>query len=190
MKNICALLILLFVCSKSHAQAAWVPPFPIDSITHEVSYHGVVKVANVNSFQLYAQAKDWHQVAAHEVSTKLPLKADRKSGLYIGRRIVMVGDKRFVFTVAVECHDGQYEYLFTHFQLLTPSTTTPTEVPGRMFTTFPTITPLQEVATAPANLTATGEIRPEIKKMLVDADMTFRMLVGNLMQTMARTGKS
>ena len=85
----------------------------------------------------------------------------------------MVGDKRFVFTVAVECRDGHYEYLFTQFQLLTPSTRTPTEVPGRVFVIFPSIMPLQEVVTAAVNLTSTGEIRPEIKKMLVDTNMAF-----------------
>ena len=151
-------------------------------------YHYITKVANVNASQLCAQAKEWHQ-AANEATTKVPLKADRAAGLYIGKRITMVGDKRFVFTVAVECRDGQHEYLFTQFQLLTPSTRTPTKVPGRVFVTFPSIMPLQKVATAAANLTSTGEIRPKIKKMLVDANMAFQMLVGNLMQTMARTGK-
>ena len=146
--------------------------FPIHSVTHEVSYPGITKVANVNASQLCAQAKEWHQ-AANEVTTKVPLKADRAAGLYIGKRITMVGDKRFVFTVAVECRYGQYEYLFTQFQLLTPSTRTPTEVPGRVFVTFPSIMPLQEAATAAVNLTSTGEIRPEIKKMLVDTNMAF-----------------
>ena len=189
MEKIYTLLILLFLGSSIHAQTAWSPPLPIDSVTHEVSYHGVVKVANVNAFQLYNQAKDWQQAASHEVTTRVPLKADRKAGLFIGKRIAIVGDKRFVFTIAVECRDGQYEYLFTQFQLLTPSTRTPTEVPGRMFVTFPSIMPLQEVAIAPANFTPTGEVRPDIMKMLMDANMAFQMLVGNLMQTMARTGK-
>ena len=190
MKKFHVLIILLFISFNICAQTAWIPPFPIDSVTREVSYHGVMQVANVNSYQLYVQAKEWHQAAANEITTRVPLKADRAAGLYIGKRIMTVGDKRFLFTVAIECRDGQYEYLLTQFKLLIPATLTHTEIPGRMFQTFPANMPLQEVAIAPANLTLTGEIHPEVKKMLVDADMAFRMLVGNLIQTMSQTGKS
>lgn len=182
------LIIIIFCSTAARAQNAWRIPFPVDTSTHEVSYQGTIEVPAATAAALYARAKAWHAAAA-EAATRLPLKEDEVAGLFIGKSTLMVGDKRFVYTLAVECRAGQYEYLLTQFQLLNGATSTPSGVPGRTLVTFPTITPLLAVATAPANLTSAGETRPAVQKMLIKANAAFEQLVGNLQQAMAASKK-
>lgn len=188
MKKLYLLTILVLVSINAHAQVIWQHPFPIDTITKQVSYQGVVQVSDATARELYLRAKAWHAAAA-EPATRVPMTDDEEAGLFIGKSTTMVGDKRFTYTLAIECKAGQYEYLLTQFELLTPGATTPTATPGVNFISFPKITPLLDVATAPANCTSKGQPRPAIQKLLVKANASFEQRVNDLRKTMTESSK-
>lgn len=183
MKKIYLLKFLLLLCFAVQAQTPWQSPFPIDSATHEISYHGVVQVPSANAAKLFDRAKAWHSANA-EVTTRKPLQSNETAGLFIANCTRVIGDKRYLFTFAVEAKTGQYEYLLTQFQWLTVTPTTPSANPRLIPISLPKIIPLLQVAALPDNLTASGQVRPSIRKMLEKADEGFKQIVQEMQHVM------
>ena len=182
MKYLCILAILLLAPIISRAQTRWQPPFPVDTTTHKISYQGVVLVPHLPAHLLYERAKTWHAKVV-EPTTQAPLLEDKTAGLFIARRVAMLNGQRFSYTVAVECHDGQYEYLFTDFFFLYPRTVTPASG-GKVFVAFAQDMPLQNLMQHKASLTDKGEVRPNVRHMMKEAHAAFTALVSDLQHDM------
>ncbi|WP_071883157.1 DUF4468 domain-containing protein [Hymenobacter swuensis] len=183
MKLFYILAILLCIATNGLAQTPWKLPFPIDTATRKISYQAVVPVSHLPAHLLYERAKAWH-AKVQEPATRIPLLEDKAAGLFIAKRVAMIHDHRFSYTVAIECHDGQYEYLFTDFYFLYPRTETPVSG-GRVFVAFPKEIPLLDITQQPASLTPKGEVRPNIRRLLAEAHEVFTALISDLQHNMA-----
>lgn len=177
------LIFLLLPGFAAPAQAVWQSHFPIDSATHEISYHGVVQVPAATAAALFARAKAWHAANA-EVVTRVPLEANEATGLFIAYCTREVGTQRFLFTLAIEAKAGQYEYLLTQFQWITATPLTPSRNPRLVPISLPKMIPVLQIVALPENRTASGEPRASIRKMLEKADEGFRQIMADVQQGM------
>lgn len=120
-------LLLCALCLSLGAagQVAPLPSLPTDSLTHKITYQGVVQVPGASQLELYSRAREWF--AATFGSSKAVLEVDdRESGKLIGRAYA-----QFEFsggfgptvpwamwrTIKVETKDGRYRYTITNFML-------------------------------------------------------------------------
>ena len=123
-------LFLLLACYclsfKVAGQTVWKNPLPVDSVTHRVSYSGVVEVPGATKAELYSRAREWF--ANTFGSSKAVLEMDdRESGKLIGNAnaetsidyggILGTAPTRLWRTIRVEIKEGRYRYTFTNFDM-------------------------------------------------------------------------
>ena len=117
------LLLLLFFYSLQ--AAGQVSPLPLDSITHKVTYQGVVRVIGASQADLYSRAREWFATSFGPDKAVLEMD-DRQTGKLVGNAsstffmaggsgsaVPMLVQRR----IRVEVKDGRYHYTITDFTL-------------------------------------------------------------------------
>ena len=117
------LLCCLLACGRP--AAGQVSPLPVDSLTHKVTYQGVVQVPGASQAELYSRAREWFAATFGSSKTVLEMD-DRVSGKLIGRAYAQF-DFSSGFgaplpwamwrTIKVEMKEGRYRYTITDFML-------------------------------------------------------------------------
>lgn len=115
-------LLLLCLLACSLRAAGQVSPLPIDSITHKVTYQGVIQVPGASQAELYSRAREWFAVTFGSAKYVLEMD-DRTAGKLIGRE--NGGYSQRIFgqdvvvtlwrTVNIQVKDGRFKYVFTNF---------------------------------------------------------------------------
>ena len=77
-------LFLLCLLACGLQAAGQVSPLPIDSLTHKVTYQGVVQVPGVTQAEMYSRAREWFAVTFGSAKAVLEMD-DRTAGKLIGR---------------------------------------------------------------------------------------------------------
>lgn len=113
------------LCLSLPVAAQTPAPLPVDSLTHKITYTGVVLVAGASKAELYSRAREWF--AATFGSSKAVLEMDdREAGKLIGKAYAQF-DFSGVFgqslpwamwrVIKVEVKDGRYRYTLDGFGL-------------------------------------------------------------------------
>ena len=135
MKNPLLLLVALltaFCVRAQKNQALPVPPeLPIDSITHLITYEGVLDVRGVSSAELYKRMQEWFKTY-YKNSSEVIRENDSVKYRMTGKprfRIQNPPDKNGLktdagliqYTIIVAAKDGRFRYELTEFNWKQPS---------------------------------------------------------------------
>lgn len=174
-------LIFLFVPSLLCAQDV---KFPIDSMSHKVSYQGIEYVSSVSKDELYIRAREWF--ARIFVSAQDVIQMDDKAaGKIIGKGVyknlktgIFVDNTTTIYyTVSITVKDGRYRYEISDIYR---------EIFSQDFSNYTTTTgkeSLDELINNPKNINKDGEykgklkqttlivntVAPELRKSIIDA---------------------
>lgn len=115
--------LLLGLSAQAQTDKPAVPVFPLDSLTHKVSYTDVVPVAGATKAELYSRAKLWAARTFPSTDATVQL-ADEASGrlLVRGWSRVMVASMgmsvpmKMWFMVQVDAKDGRYRSIITDLE--------------------------------------------------------------------------
>ena len=114
------LLCALLACGLQ--AAAQVSPLPVDSITHKVTYQGVVQVPGASQAELYSRAREWFATTFGSAKAVLEMD-DREAGKLIGnangiyyQRFMRKDVETTLWrTINVQVKEGRFRYQITNF---------------------------------------------------------------------------
>jgi hypothetical protein len=112
----------LVICSSVMGQEEnIINSFPHDSITHKVTYQGVVQIPGINRNELYSRAKEWFAKNFKSVKDVLQMD-DKEAGKLIGKGNFDIGDNCYYnFTLSIFIKDNKYKYIITDYTFNHPS---------------------------------------------------------------------
>lgn len=172
-------LLLLCLLAGGLRAAGQVSPLPVDSLTHKVTYQGVVQVPGATQAELYSRAREWFAVTFGSAKAVLEMD-DRTAGKLIGRENGgymqhFLGQDTPVTvwrTVNIQVKDGRFKYVFTGFA------TGDIDALARPV----------ELAMVPAAYDKNGALRPYMADMFAGIRKTAENQVASLLAAMTKTG--
>jgi hypothetical protein len=171
-----------FLCFTAGAQSLK-NPLPIDSVTHKVTYQGVVEVPGVSKAELYSRAREWFANTFGSAKAVLEMD-DKEAGKLIGNtngtylQRFMGSDVATVVWrhVNVQVKDGRFKYVFSDFA---------TGVDKTQAEARPV-----ELAIVPASFDKAGNPKPYMASMFAGIQQTAESQVTSLRAAMTKPVKS
>lgn len=107
------ILICLMALMAIAAKAQKIAP-PIDSITHKITYQGVVQ-ANGNKDALYDKGLNWLAIAFKSSNDVIQIK-DKENGKIVGKWVIQPAEEKIGLvsaTITLLFKDGRFKYIIT-----------------------------------------------------------------------------
>ena len=177
MKKLLLLCALSFATVTARAQAAR-PLLPVDSLTHKVTYQGVVQVPGASQADLYVRAREWF--ATSFGSAKAVLEMDDKEagklignahGEYMQRFMGRESPTTLWRTINIQVKDGRFKYTISNFA----TGTNKAQADARPV----------ELAITPAAFDKSGKLVPYMESMLSGIQASAEAQVKSLLIAMA-----